>query len=280
MVDGNLKPYKHYREYTDEEIRDEQDEYFSNAKTKKALPNLFRDRDDVTYHVKDSKLELLDMQELQSLKNSDIKSILSEPTQKARMLATLKLMKQYDKDYKSLYRGFYNNEKLPPPLVVRDKEGSLYLLAGNSRLMMAAAFGYNMPVKIVKYKKTIVSERSDINVLADVAKKIVRGHNLKSKLKFSKGSGNKADYDWESDTITLTPNPKSDLDFVESVLHEVDHALMRKKYGATKYEELYSKAGEMMIQKGKDFYWDNPFEVQARKYEKNGRKWLRKLNMR
>ena len=55
---------------------------------------------------------------------------------------------------------------------------------------------------------------------------------------------------------------------------------MRKKYGAAKYEELYTKAGEMMIQKGKDFYWDNPFEVQARKYEKNAKKYIKKLNLK
>ena len=70
MVDGTLKPYRHYREYTDEEIRDEQDEYFANDSTKNALPGLFKDRDDITYWVKDAQVELLDMEELMRLKNS------------------------------------------------------------------------------------------------------------------------------------------------------------------------------------------------------------------
>jgi hypothetical protein len=233
------------------------------------------------YHIKDSRLELLDMKELQSLKNSNVKEILSEPTQKARILKTLRLMNANDKNYKRLFYGFSKLEKLPPPLVVRDKNNDLYLLAGNSRLMMGVSFGYNMPVKIIPYTKEIVKEEKlNKDILTTIASKIIKLHNLKSKIKFSKSSGNKADYDWVGDVITLMPNPKNILDFIESVLHEVDHAVMRKKYGAVKYEELYAKAGEMMIQKGKDFYWDNPFEVQARKYEKNAKKYIKKLNLK
>ena len=52
-----------------------------------------------------------------------------------------------------------------------------------------------------------------------------------------------------------------------------------KKLGANGYEEAYTRAGQMMVDKGKDFYWDNPFEVQAEKYaEKNVKKYIKKLN--
>ena len=118
------------------------------------------------------------------------------------------------------------------------------------------------------------------NQLERIAKLIIKSHKLKSKVIFSKEKGHKGDYDWADDVISLDPNPKSLLDFVESVLHEIDHAVMRKKYGASKYETLYLQAGELMIQKGKDFYWDNPFEVQARKYEKNAKKYIKKLNFK
>ena len=38
MVDGTLKPYRSYRQYTDAEIKSEQDEYFANDyKTKEYL---------------------------------------------------------------------------------------------------------------------------------------------------------------------------------------------------------------------------------------------------
>ena len=280
-MDGSLKPYRNYRKYTEDEIKSETDEYFDNPSTKKALPGMFGDKEDMEYHIKDSRLELLDMNELQSLKNTDIKEILSEPTYKARILRTLRLMKEYDKNYRHLFYAFSNLEKLPPPIVVRDKNNDLYLLAGNSRMMMGAAFGYNMPVKIINYSQEIVKEgKMEKDLLAKVALAIIKIHKLKSKIRFSKSSGNKADYDWVDDIITLTPNPKNMLDFIESVLHEIDHAVMRKKYGAAKYEELYSKVGELMVQKGKDFYWDNPFEVQARKYEKNAKKYIKKLNFK
>lgn len=279
MVDGTLKAYRHYREYTESEIRSEQDEYFDNEVTKKALPNMFRDRDDVTFHVKDAPLELLDRHELNSLRNSDVKEILSEPTQKARMLATLRLMKKYDKNYKSLYRAFAKNEKLPPPLVVRDKNNDLYLLAGNSRMMMAIAFGYNMPVKILKFSKEIVGEQKiKQNDLLNVAKKLTKKYGVRSKLTFKSGTGNKADYDWVKDVITLDPRPDNLLDFIESVLHEIDHAKMRKKYGANRYEQEYTLAGQMEVEKGNDFYWDNPFEKQAEDFAKrNAKKIYKKI---
>lgn len=279
MVDGTLKAYRHYREYTESEIRSEQDEYFDNEVTKKALPNMFRDRDDVTFHVKDAPLELLDRQELNSLRNSDVKEILSEPTQKARMLATLRLMKKYDKNYKSLYRAFAKNEKLPPPLVVRDKNNDLYLLAGNSRMMMAIAFGYNMPVKTLKFSKEIVGEQKiKQNDLLNVAKKLTKKYGVRSKLTFKSGTGNKADYDWVKDVITLDPRPDNLLDFIESVLHEIDHAKMRKKYGANRYEQEYTLAGQMEVEKGNDFYWDNPFEKQAEDFAKrNAKKIYKKI---
>ena len=282
MVDGPLKAYRHYREYTKDEIRSEQDEYFENDATKKALPNMFRDRDDVTYHVKDAPLELLDKGELNRLQNSDAKEILSEPTQKARMLATLRLMKHYGKNYKSLYSAFAKREKLPPPLVVRDKNDDLYLLAGNSRIMMAIAFGYNMPIKSLKFSKEIVRERKYKQTdLLTIAIKIANMYGVRSKLRFKSGTGNKADYDWVKDIITLDPKPDNILDFIESVLHEIDHARMRKKYGANKYEREYSIAGQLMVDKGKDFYWDNPFEKQAEDFAKReAKKIYKKLNFK
>ena len=119
----------------------------------------------------------------------------------------------------------------------------------------------------------------DKNNLLKIAKFIIRKHNLKSKVNFSKKSNDRGRYDWQDDIITLAPNPKNMLDFVESVLHEVDHAVMRKKMGSDEYEWKYTKAGQIALDKGKDFYWDNPFEKQAEKYARvNGKKWLKKIS--
>ena len=280
VVDGTLKPYRSYRQYTDAEIKSEQDEYFANDFTKEAVPGLFKDRDDITRWIKDSRLELLDMNELQNLKNSDVPEILSYSTKSKRLAVSVELMKRYGKDYMRLLQGFKMLEKLPPPLVIRDKNNGLWLMAGNSRMMVATALGYNLPVKVAKYSQEIKTEgfKMKKSQLLDIAKRLVKMHGLRSKIKIEK-SNNKADYDWVSDTITIDPYADSLKDFVESVIHECDHAKMRKKLGANGYEEAYTRAGSMMVDKGKDFYWDNPFETQAEKYaEKNVKKYIKKLN--
>ena len=280
MVDGTLKSYRHFRKYTDPEIRDEQDEYFDNDATKQTAPGLFRDRDDITYYIKDSRLELLDMDELRLLKNSDVAEILKHDKKDIRLKAAIKLAKHYGKDYKSILNAFRNDHKLPPPLVIRDKQDNLYLMSGNTRIMLAAALGFNMPVKIVKYKKTLQTENFKLNKskMIDVANWLVKQHKLRSKVKISRSTNMRGNYYWDTDTIVIDNNPSDMLDFVETILHEIDHAIMRKKLGANKYEVQYTKAGQEAVDKGKDFHDDNPFEIQAEKYaEKNGKKWLKKI---
>ena len=280
MVDGTLKPYRHFRKYTDSEIRDEQDEYFDNDHTKQSAPGLFRDRDDITYWVKDSRLELLDMDELRSLKNSDVAEILKHNKKDIRLKAAIKLAKHYGKNYESILGAFRKRHKLPPPLVIRDKNKTLFLMSGNTRLMLAAALGFNMPVKIVRYKKELQTEAFKINKskMIDVAKWLVKQHKLKSKVEISRSSKIRGNYYWDTDTIVIANDPSDMLDFVETVLHEIDHAIMRKKLGANKYEIQYTQAGQEAVDKGKDFHDDNPFEIQAEKYaEKNGKKWLKKI---
>lgn len=280
MVDGSLKSYRHFREYTDSEIRDEQDEYFDNDHTKESAPGLFRDRDDITYWIKDSKVELLDMSELMSLKNSDIDEILKYNKKDIRLKAAIKLAKHYGKDYQSILSAFRNNYKLPPPLVIRDKNNSLYLMSGNTRMILSVALGFNMPVKVVKYKQELKTENFKLNKskMIDVAKWLVKQHRLKSKVEISRSSSLRGNYNWDTDTIIIDNKPSDVLDFVETVLHEIDHALMRKKLGANKYEIQYTTAGQEAVDRGKDFHDDNPFEIQAEKYaEKNGKKWLKKI---
>ena len=47
--------------------------------------------------------------------------------------------------------------------------------------------------------------------------------------------------------------------------------------GAKKYEREYHKAGEIAIQKGKDFHDDNAFEEKAEKWaRKEAKKWIKK----
>ena len=55
-------------------------------------------------------------------------------------------------------------------------------------------------------------------------------------------------------------------EFLITVLHEIHHALQRKKLGAKKYEKEYYIAGELAQQKGGDFHDDNKFEEEAEEW--------------
>ena len=108
----------------------------------------------------------------------------------------------------------------------------------------------------------LLLERMD---LLDTAQQLVKKYGLKSKVKFTRGQ-NMADYDWVTDTINLRPSYPTVKEFLITVLHEIKHALDRKKMGVKKYEKAYSMAGEIAVQKGGDFHDDNKFEEIAEKW--------------
>jgi hypothetical protein len=109
---------------------------------------------------------------------------------------------------------------------------------------------------------------------------LVKHYGLRSKVKFGKVKGqNEADYDWVKDVINLKRSYPNVKEFIVSVLHEIDHAKMRKKMGVRKYEWEYIKAGEEAEQKGGDFHDDNKYEEQAEQWAQDEyrRKWKRKF---
>ena len=71
-------------------------------------------------------------------------------------------------------------------------------------------------------------------------------------------------------------------EFLITMIHEIDHAMMSKKYGWKKFRNMWETDANMITQghrKGKsDPYKDNMYEVQAEKFgQKNWRKWLSKF---
>jgi len=55
---------------------------------------------------------------------------------------------EYGKDIESIIDGFKSGESLPAPIVLIKPDGGSYLIAGNTRLMVARAFG--IVPKVVK----------------------------------------------------------------------------------------------------------------------------------
>ena len=71
-------------------------------------------------------------------------------------------------------------------------------------------------------------------------------------------------------------------EFLITMIHEIDHAMMSKKYGWKKFRSMWEYEANMITQghsKGKsDPYKDNPYEIQAEKFgQKHWRKWLSKF---
>ena len=125
--------------------------------------------------------------------------------------------------------------------------------------------------------KSLLIERIDYQ---DTAEQIVKQYRLRSKVRFGKVKGrNKADYDWEHDVINLRKSYPSVKEFIVTVLHEIDHANDRKTMGWRKYEKEYQKAGDIAVNKGRDFHDDNAFEEKAEKWAQKeyNKKWKQKF---
>ena len=111
----------------------------------------------------------------------------------------------------------------------------------------------------------------------DTAQQLVKHYGLKSRVRFTSGN-NMADYDWVRDVINLRKSYPTVKQFLITVLHEIKHALDRKKLGVKKYEKLYTIAGELAVQKGGDFHDDNRFEEEAERWGiQQYKKWKNKI---
>ena len=126
--------------------------------------------------------------------------------------------------------------------------------------------------------KSLLIERIDYQ---DTAEQLVKDYRLRSKVKIgSVSGGNKANYDWNRDIINIKKSYSSVKEFIITVLHEIDHANDRKTMGARKYEKEYQKAGDIAVNKGRDFHDDNAFEEKAEKWARKeyNKKWKRKFS--
>ena len=110
-----------------------------------------------------------------------------------------------------------------------------------------------------RHKKVhLLFERADFQYIAS---ELVKYYGLKSKVKF--GTSNQGDYDFDNDVIKLRRSYPSVQEFVVSVLHEIHHAVQRKKFGLKKFLKKYNQAGNMADLRGKDRYLHNKWERKA-----------------
>ena len=160
--------------------------------------------------------------------------------------------------------GRFKNKKIKVKNIGKDKHGMPTI---NGRKVV----NFRMtPRSNLKYE---LKERVDFQ---DTAAQLVKDAGLKSKVVFAKRKGNKADYNVDTDTIYINPTSNYK-DFLETVFHEIDHALDAKKYGKKKYKEKYEKEMNLAVTKGGDAHDDNYFEKKAEKYgRKTAKDFLKK----
>ena len=147
-IDNKNNYYKSVRKYSDKELENETGEYFENETTQKTAPNAFKDKVDMIQKMKDSKPVYLSSEEMENMNNTDMGGILNSdnPKQTAKDLAD-----EYGKDISWQYKSIENNEKVPAPIALRDKNGDYHLLAGNTRAMAFTAAGKKLPIKVIDY---------------------------------------------------------------------------------------------------------------------------------
>jgi len=112
----------------------------------------------------------------------------------------------------------------------------------------------------------------------DTASQLIKAYNLESKVKFSSTFPNRAEYNWKTNIFHLSNNYSSIKEFIVTVLHEIHHATQQKELGTEKWARSYTVAGELVQQQGKDFYEDNPFELEAEQWaiSEYNKKWKEK----
>ena len=123
--------------------------------------------------------------------------------------------------------------------------------------------------------REFISETNKTKMISDLLKHYKVG-NVRVRLKSMK---NHAHYNVDTGTLELSTKYKtiknSQLkEFLITILHEIYHAMDSKKYGWKKFKDMYEMEMNLMVAKGKDYYKDNKYEIEAEQFgQKNWSKW-------
>ena len=145
---GNEKPTVKTKSYSRESAQNEVGEYFENDAAYEAMPGLAEDEDDLAQQILDAPEEELSDEDLRNLINSDAGDVLDSdnPMKHAHKKAI-----EYKKSWKYIKGEIKKGNPQEAPIAVRDKNGKMWLLAGNTRLMAQTGHGNTIPVKVINY---------------------------------------------------------------------------------------------------------------------------------
>lgn len=142
-----LKVYPHVRKYTEKDLENEVDEYFKNERTLEAFPEMADSAEELRQLILDAPSEVLEINELNDLLNSDVPDILNGKNK----MDVLKRLIGNRRDVTGLLQDIKNEKPIAMPIVIKHTKG-YYLLGGNTRLSVLAAIKHTMPVKVLGQK--------------------------------------------------------------------------------------------------------------------------------
>jgi|TARA_R110002020_G_scaffold134212_2_gene299352 8-oxo-dGTP pyrophosphatase MutT (NUDIX family) len=184
--------------WSDEHYSDETKEFFNNDVAKAQMPGLFKDEEHAIQKMKGAENRQLDPDELSNIRNSEAGEISQLPPEERKQAAHDWINYQnfedanrwewvgegeppsvendeWDKfqagmesgdvkrkegwrDISRAIDGYEQGAEIPQSVVVKDRNGDIQLLGGNTRLTAAVAAGKNPSVKIIDYDREFQSQ--------------------------------------------------------------------------------------------------------------------------
>ena len=125
----------------------------------------------------------------------------------------------------------------------------------------------------------LIAGKFDLKETLELLEVIFKHYRVKPKVRWDNSTKRFANYEVEINTMYVSKKLNKDpKEFLHTILHEIKHAIDAKKMGKNRYEKAYQLAGDIAVNKGKDFHDDNKFEEIAEKWAiKEYSKWKNKF---
>jgi hypothetical protein len=146
--DSKNKKIVKTKPYSREQAREESEEYSENDAALEAMPGLAKDEDELVQKILDAPEEVVSDEDIMKMNNTDAGDVLKSdnPLKHAHKMAI-----EYDKSWDYITKNIKGGKPQEAPIAVRDKNGKMWLLAGNTRLMAQTGHGNKIPIKIFDY---------------------------------------------------------------------------------------------------------------------------------
>ena len=234
--------------YSKEQAEEEVGEYFENDDAFEAMPNLAKDEADLIQKIQDAPEEVLSDDDLRNMINSDAGDVLKadNPMKHAHKKAI-----EYDKSWDYITKSIKSGKPQEAPIAVRDKNGKMWLLAGNTRLMAQTGHGNKIPVKIIDFDGDIkVPQQESINENLKLILEIDERMTLEEGVKFNnflKDWSNKAKQ--PLDKVRKSMMNKNTFSVAKLNDFSVDKVFEGAKKGFKAYQKIINYVPDKIAQK-------------------------------